>query len=59
MKEKKPRPYCKNCDKRFYDEEKLKIHIEEHVTCRYPGCTFSASRGMMKGHKMLHDPRYG
>ncbi|XP_071949857.1 FMR1-interacting protein NUFIP1-like isoform X2 [Antedon mediterranea] len=48
---------CDRCDRGFKTEDKFQEHINSHVKCEYPGCSFEGAFKIVRQHKgMQHAP---
>lgn len=55
--EKAPKPkkfHCEPCEKSFKTQELYEMHLTSHVACSHDGCSYSASKGALKMHELLH-----
>lgn len=48
---------CKNCDLSFNHRRQLDEHLNSHVKCDEPGCSFDASGKMLKEHMLIHQKK--
>src|SRR5438105_9430275 len=46
--------HCDPCEKSFHTTAQHEAHLKSHVTCKYPGCDFSAAYSVVKLHNMRH-----
>lgn len=51
----KPKKFhCEPCEKSFKTQELYEVHLTTHVACSHEGCNYSASKGALKMHELLH-----
>lgn len=51
----KPKKFhCEPCEKGFKTQQQYDVHLTTHVACSYEGCKYSAVKGALRMHEMLH-----
>ncbi|XP_060551200.1 FMR1-interacting protein NUFIP1-like [Ruditapes philippinarum] len=46
--------YCDSCDRGYKDEDKYKLHLDQHQKCPKEGCTYVAAGKLVQLHIKLH-----
>jgi hypothetical protein len=46
--------HCEPCEKSFKTQQHYDAHLTTHAPCSYEGCTYSAVKGALRLHEMLH-----
>jgi hypothetical protein len=45
---------CEPCEKDFKQKKFYDAHMKQHLPCPYEGCNFTAVRGVLKMHEIMH-----